>query len=149
MWFITWWAWGINIEHSLLYYCWFCSNNLMWCIHNVSFNSTATANKETNIFSLSSSETLVSIHLTKDSEKYEFQYVFVEFFFFVCFFFSLRQLKSLRVMLSWNMRLNGSQWMNDDDVGGVSASQHEIHESNARFYCENKKRIICIVLVEI
>lgn len=45
-------------------------------------------------------------------------------FFFVCFL-SLRQLKSLRVMLSRNMRLNGFQWLNDDDVGGVSSIQHE------------------------
>lgn len=136
-------------EHSLLYYYWFCSNNLMWCIHNVSFNSIAISKKETNLFSYSSYETFVSIRLTKDWEKYRFQYVFMEFIFsFVCCL-SLRQLTSLRVMLSRNMRLNGFQWLNDDDVGGVSPTQHETWFDTVRGFTMNKMRIICIMLVEI
>lgn len=143
-------TWNMSIEHSLLNHYWFCSNNLMWCIHNASFNSTATAKKETNLFSYSSFETFVSIHLTKDWEKYRFQYVFMEF----VFFFSSRLLSFVAAI---------------EIVEGNTFKKYEIewfpvaerwrcwwclcystwNMNQMRGFTVNKMRIISIVLVEI
>lgn len=43
-------AWSMNIEHSLLFSYWFCSINLMWCIHNASHSTSQLQRKMKRIF---------------------------------------------------------------------------------------------------